>query len=119
MTKEQKIEAYSMWLDGVTIGEIAKKYGVSYQYIQQLFPGTGKDNGEKYKSYIYPNIVKFLHENSVSLKELAERCNLSYVGLQAFLNGKRGGSKKTIDKILKATGMTYEEAFAEEAQDET
>ena len=119
MTKEQKIEAYSMRLDGVTVREIAKKYGVSYQYIQQLFPGTGKDNGEKYKSYIYPNIVKLLHENSMSLTKLAKRCNLSYVGLQYFLSGRNGGSKKTVDKILKATGMTYEEAFAEDAQDET
>lgn len=119
MTKEQKIEAYSMRLDGVPIRKIAEKYGVSYQYIQQLLPGKRKDYREKYKSCIYPNIVKFLHENSMSLKKLSDLCNLSYVGLQEFLMGKHKGSKKTVDKILKATGMTYEEAFAEEAQDET
>lgn len=116
MTKEQKIEAYSMRLDGVPIRKIAEKYGVSYQCIQQLFPGIRKDYREKYKSCIYPNIVKFLIKNSMSINELAKRCNLSYVGLHDFLNG---GKKKTVDKILKATGMTYEEAFAEEAQDET
>lgn len=108
-----------MRLDGVPIRKIAEKYGVSYQYIHQLFPGIRKDYREKYKSCIYPNIVKFLHENSMSLNELAKRCNLSGVGLQDFLSGRNGGSKKTVDKILKATGMTYEEAFAEDAQDET
>lgn len=119
MTKEQKIEAYAMRLDGAPIRKIAEKYGVSFQYIQQLFPGTRKDTTKKYGSYIYPNIVRFLVENNMPVHELAELCDISYGRLQRFLSGKHGGSKWIIDKILPATGTTYEEAFAKGAPDES
>ena len=47
MTKEQKIEAYSMRLDGATLREIADKFGVSFQYIHKLFPGP-KNHKKQY-----------------------------------------------------------------------
>lgn len=114
MTKEQKIEAYSMRLDGATLREIADKFGVSFQYIQHLFPGARKDNKRRSSSIVYPNIIDFINENDISLLEFPEKCGVSYNGMMSFLLGKNNGSKKTIDKILEATGMKYEEAFAKE-----
>lgn len=118
MTKEQKIEAYAMRLDGVSLQGIADHFGVSKQYIHQLLPGARRSNKKKYESYIYPNIVKFLRENNVSAKHLAELCDITNSGINHFLSGKSGGSKTTIDKILAVTGMTYEEAFAKEDSNE-
>ena len=36
MTKEQKVEAYSMYLDGCTYQEIGDKFGISRQLVHQL-----------------------------------------------------------------------------------
>ena len=36
MTKEQKVEAYSMYLDGCTYQEIGDKFGISRQRVHQL-----------------------------------------------------------------------------------
>lgn len=110
MTKAQKVEAYSMRLDGASLREIADKFGVSFQYIQQLFPAR-KRIQRKYSNIIYPNIVRYLQDNRVTLTALASDCNMTINGLRQFLNGESGGTKSTIDAILKATGMKYEEAF--------
>lgn len=121
MTKEQKIEAYSMWLDGATIQEIADKFGVSFKYIQQLFPGTIKyiPTYSNYSNYIYPNIVDYIKRNGISITYLSKKCGISIQAMRLFLIGKSNGSKKNIDKILEVTGMKYEEAFAKEKTDET
>ena len=44
MTKEQKVEAYSMYLDECTYQEIGEKFGISRQRVHQLLsePLTNK-----------------------------------------------------------------------------
>ncbi len=39
MTREEKIEAFTMRLDGETYQEIADKFGVTRQYIHQILGG--------------------------------------------------------------------------------
>ena len=109
MTNEQRAEAYLMLLNGATIREASEKYGVSYQRIQQMFPGVSR-RGRKYKC-IYPNIGSWINLNCATLHKFAELIGVSHESVHNYLAVERLPNKKLIDKILEVTGMTYEEAF--------
>lgn len=109
MTNEQRAEAYLMLLNGATIREASEKYGVSYQRIQQMFPGVSR-RGRKYKC-VYPNIGIWINLNCATLQKFAELVGVSCESVHNYLSGRRLPNKKLIDKILEVTGMTYEEAF--------
>ena len=109
MTNEQKAEAYLMILNGATIREASEKYGVSYQRIQQMFPGVNR-RGRNFKC-IYPNIGRWIVESRITQPVFGEMVDVSTNTIHHYLSGEREPNKKTIDKILEVTGMTYEEAF--------
>ena len=46
----------------------------------------------------------------MSIREFADKCGAPST-MSRFLNGKTDIQKRNIDKILKVTGMTYEECF--------
>lgn len=109
MTKEQKIEAYAMLLDGCTLQEIGDKFGVSRQRIQQIFPNNRCENF----NYIYPNIVRWMRENRVPAARFAESVGVVAGTFSTWMRGLYDPKKYYIDRILAITGMTYEEAFSE------
>lgn len=47
----------------------------------------------------------------MSIRGFAEKCGIAPSTMCRFLNGKTDIQKKNIDKILKVTGLTYEECF--------
>ena len=59
----------------------------------------------------YKGIEKYLNEHELSTRRFADFVDMNYVALYYILTGKHEPSKKSIDRILKATGLTYEEAF--------
>lgn len=111
MTREQKVEAYSMLLDGCTMQEVGEKFGVSKQYIQTLFPALGRCGG---RGYIYPNISKWMYENRVSGTAFADLLDVSPSVASYWFRGIHEPKKCFIDRVLAVTGMTYEEAFYED-----
>lgn len=115
MTKEQKIEAYTMLLDGRTMQEVGDRFGVTRQRIQQLFPhATGREY--KHHKCVYPNLAAWLRDRNMSRKKFSELIGASANAVNEWLRGKYGPNKYYIDKILEVTGLTYEEAFYEEVQ---
>lgn len=113
MTKEEKLMAYSMRLDGKTLQEIADHFCVSRQRIHQLLPRDSiLCRPESYRGFIYPNITKYLRDSDKTVALFSEEIGVSVSGLRSNLTGKRTLCKSTIDAILRVTGMTYEEAFA-------
>ena len=61
---------------------------------------------------VYTGIAKWIADNKLSLKEFTEKVGVSSTNhLSAILRGEYNTSKTMIDKILAATGLTYEEAF--------
>ena len=64
----------------------------------------------KYKA-IYPNIERYIDKHYKSRQTFAELNGLDGCSLNRILSGRTMPNKKTIDKILKGTGMIYEEAF--------
>lgn len=116
MTKEDKIKAYAMTLDGYTYQAIANEFGVTKQYISSLY-GRKSYNSKLYDEIIYPNITKWMEENKVTVRSLSIELysgklpNSAQTKLSKKLKGERKFTIDDIDKILKITGMKYEEAF--------
>lgn len=97
--------------------EIAEKFGVSRQYVAQV---CGVCDPAYYvpvdERCIYPNLRIWMNENKVSRKELLRRMGLTgnpgnYERLASYLRGDAHPRKQYIDRMLAATGMTYEKLF--------
>jgi transcriptional regulator with XRE-family HTH domain len=63
---------------------------------------------------VYPGIAQWLYENRCTYAKLAELIGAPQASVSRWMNGVHKPNKPTIDKILKVTGMTYEQAFGEE-----
>ena len=108
---------------GLTYQKIAEQFGVSKQYVAQV---CGKRDPAHFAyvsdKCIYPNLRDWMNKNKVSRMEFvrrmglttnAENCN----NLSSYINGKTHPRKQYIDKMLKVTGLTYEEMFCVEVDD--
>lgn len=114
MTKEQKLQAYAMRLDGCTYQEIANKFGVTRQCIQQNI-GVTRDNRHQVlqlsENCIYTGLAKFIKENEVSSVVLADVIGVCRTAAHQRIVGERNFNISDIYKILNYTGMTFEECF--------
>ena len=111
MTREQKIDAFTMRIDGYTYQEIADKYTVTKQYIQQMLYYICTKSGVIRKRYVYPNIYEWMEQNDVTQFKLAKTLGISQKTISSCLTGKFEPSMKFIKLVLKETGMTFEKAF--------
>ena len=120
MKKGEKLAIYRQERErGLTCREIATKYGVSYQTVAQAC-GKGNPHFFRYhtaKSVIYPNLRKWLNDNKISKQELLRRAGLEAFSenserLSRILMGRTEPRKTMIDRLIKATGMSYEKLFA-------
>ena len=67
----------------------------------------------KYQS-VYPNLEQWVNKHlDGNWNELSRRAGINCKTLHTLAIGVRNPQKDTIDKVLKATGLTYEEAFYE------
>lgn len=113
MTVDQKVKAYRMRLNGASLEECAKKFGVSREYIRQITPPveTHARRRSNYETCIYPKIKEWLYQNRYSYSAFSKLLDYSTMSVYNALTGKVVPSKTLIDKILDATEMSYEEAF--------
>ena len=114
MTRDQKIEAFTMRIDGYSYREIADKMGISKQAVQDTLKRCLSRGGWDQafcEKCVYPNIFKYMQDHKINLSEFSTSTGIVYSNLSKFLKGASNPSQASIDKILKATGMTYEEAF--------
>lgn len=61
----------------------------------------------------YPRIEEYINNKGIKLAEFAKQCGIPQPTMWRFMHGKADINKGNIDKILKVTGLTYEECFAE------
>lgn len=116
MTRRER--AREMREDGMTYQQIADKLGCSKACVARF---VGAHNPFHFRivtkeGCIYPGLREWMNDNKVGRTELAQRmsnvawpCAVST--LSGILRGHHVPSKTTVDSILKATGMTYEECF--------
>ena len=112
MNREDKIEVFKMRLDGFTYQEIAEKYGVSRQYINQMLQNVISEKRNKaLNKIVYPNIANWLKDNERSISEFAIRVGIKRSALYNKLYGRNKFNSDEIKRILDVTGMKFEECF--------
>lgn len=65
----------------------------------------------------YKNLVVWMAINRISMKKMAKMMNVGYVTFWYYITGKTEIKISAIRKILEITGMSFEEAFAEESEE--
>lgn len=120
MSRHPKADLYRAEREkGLTYAEIARKYGISQQAVCQA---CGKFSQGHFKPYteeevVYPNLRRWLNENRMTRSEFIRRLDRVIGGhahdaLSRWFRGVNDPQKKTIDKMLEITGLTYEELFS-------
>ena len=126
MSKPLSDRTKQMILDreaGMTCMAIAEKHGVSYQRVQAV---VGKYNPAYFQriqesACIYPNLRRWMNDNKVGKRELLRRMGMEAYpracqDLSIVMAGRKSPRKAYIDRMLQATGLTYEEMFYTEVQ---
>lgn len=110
MTREQRREIACLRADGHSYASIAKKYGVSRQCICKIMnaPAAPKNREER---YIYPNIVRWMNQQDITLTAFSELLGVSIVSLHNALTGKRKPNIKVVENVPVVTGLPFEVAF--------
>lgn len=67
----------------------------------------------KHAACIYPGIDAWLRSHHLNLSILSKLIGFTYAHTYNVANGRTCPSKQFIDKLMQATGMTYEEAFGD------
>ena len=114
MTREEKIDAFTMRLDGYTLQEIGDKYGVTRERIRQMFAQVTTESGISRKNYIYPNIADWMIENDVAQWLFCKELGCGQATISGYLTGRISPSFEFINKVLEITKMPYEVAFSRE-----
>ena len=106
---------------GMSVTDIARKYGVSYQAVSHA---TAWDRGRYFKHYtefrcVYPNLRQWLNENKVTVNEFVRRMGLAQTASTSnrigdYFRGRMYPPKSAIDKMIAVTGLSYEEMFYRE-----
>ena len=103
---------------GKTYREIAEKYGVTTQAVGAACAGHAPQKFRAWtpKGCVYPNLRWWMNQNKVNRAELLRRMDIipahnSLQRLADYMSGRTDPPKRTIDKILQITGLTYEAAF--------
>jgi transcriptional regulator with XRE-family HTH domain len=107
--------------NGLTAAQIAAKYGVSRQAVCSAvgrYDPFAFTYIEKHQC-VYPIWRKWMNSNKVSRAELCRRMGISgasenILRISAYMRGTNYPTKRVIDRLLEATGLTYEELFCEE-----
>lgn len=101
---------------GLTYEEIGQILGISKQAVWESINVTRGFNNGIHRNVIlkikYIGLRNWMLDNLVCISELEKRCGRTK--LYASLIKEYEPSKKTIDAILRVTGLTYEECFKEE-----
>lgn len=111
--------AKTMRKNGDSLQKIADSLGVSRQWIWVIIH---RDDHVTYQQkllnrVIFPKIRNYLYKNRISITQFSALCNVSYMTIYRGITGQTDILKRTIDQILRVTGMTYEEAFKEDEKE--
>ena len=118
MTREEKIDAFTMRLDGYTLQEIGDKYGLTRERIRQMFASITTESGISRKKYIYPNISDWMIDNNVSQYDLCKKLGCAQNTISSYLTGKNHPSFAFINLMLELTKMPYEVVLSKERMEQ-
>lgn len=119
LTIEQKVEMHRMHLEGETYQAIADRFGISRQYAYYLL---SQKKLYRNVNVQYTGLKSWMKKFNYSVAKLARESgcteNHNYVTVISYLQGSPHMDIDSIRKILQFTGLTFEEAFGEEKQED-
>lgn len=115
--EDRKEQMEKLKSQGWTYAEIAQMFGVTRQRVYQIIGGHYNTHFKRVteEKCIYPNLLRFLNENRISMRELTRLVygyyhRASEQRIRMVLKGA-DCHKSLIDKMLDVTRLSYEEAF--------
>lgn len=115
MTREEKRQAQEMREEGISVLEISERMGYAPDTVRYALSNPERSLKQ---DIIFPQLRKYIAENcESSVSRFAKECKISGSTMVSILDGSHDVMKKNIDKILCATGMSYEQAFKREGFD--
>ena len=116
-SRKRAMEMFEMRLDGATYQEIADKYGITRQCVQQTLVYTPKRN--VVEKVVYKGLRDWMRENNVSFKRFhklisPDTLNHNSSLASSKLKGEREFKLSEIILIIKESGLTFEELFMNE-----
>jgi transposase len=114
MTKrERALKMFEMRLDGLSYEEIGKKVGLSRQRVHQIICVSETKRTSNLDYVIYPGLKKWMKENSINATALQRMMYQTSNTCRAKqkLSGEVKFNIHDIKKIIKVSGLTFEELF--------
>lgn len=129
-SEDEIINMFALRVKGATLQEIGNEYGITRERVRQILrtyisKSTSMKRGRE--GIIFPNISLWLSNNKVSMQEFGTMiqkqkgfngCKNSGNKVSNRLKGKGQFTLQEVEIILKITGMTFEEAFKREIQND-
>ena len=114
MTRQERMKAFEMRLDGKSWTEIGKELGYSSSTVKQDIMGCILASPRQVNC-AYPAIRRIItDEYGGSVHAFAIACDVSPNVMYYILPGKSAPKRELIEAILRVTGLSYEEAFQRE-----
>jgi hypothetical protein len=115
MNREDVINMFQMRVDGCSMEEIAKRFGVTRERVRQIFEAALKDNGRPMARCIYKGLRNWMLTTGNTAYKLCKDVGVwkNTTTLYNRMLGKKQFEIEEIKSILAYTGMTFEEAFGE------
>ena len=112
MTKTERLRAFEMRLDGMTWAQIAERIGYTPQTVSDDLRAC-LNSLPRQVSCCYPAIRDVISRRfDGSIRSFALHCGLPVNSVYYLISGRAvSPSRKVVDAVLAATGLTYEEAF--------
>ena len=121
MTEENKkraVEMFKMRLDGATYQEIAAKYKVTRQCVEQILKMREPHRiplTKKYEKIIFKGLKEWMMQNNISIIDIHRKISKSESNnatcTRLKLTGMRDFSYSEIRTIMEISGLTFEQLF--------
>ena len=111
----QEKQAVKRFMEGESVENITRDMGISEEQLCAALNArlnAHKGAVAKFDRMVFPNLARLIRDGHVSVRRLAMDSKMTYSNMYKLLIGVHEPRLHTIENILAATGMTFEEAFA-------
>ena len=116
MTKEEILSAVSMRIDGYTWKSIARELHYTdctiRNSIKRMIDNPKRQAGGRFMYVIYPNVRNWMRDEGVSCTKISKGIFYTDTAVRDQLSGRSRINPILIRKIMKMSGMTYEEVIS-------
>lgn len=118
MTRDEKVTAFTMLVDGYSYRKIGAYLGYSgssvFDALRRIVSGGYR---KTHFACIYPRIYTWMRDNRMDVPKLAEKMCYTSATLYTYFSGRGEPSNAFRESLVKLTGMAEEELFERESSD--